>query len=589
MARYTFGAGSGDTVVQAPAPQAPVLRPIVNSGAVGTFWSDQFNGTQYTDLLDAATLTPITGLSTDQYGRVKRFQGPDGVMSGWVDFGAGRFFIAAYDGVFTTGDNNIAGYIGTAGSATRGALDGRYPRAANLLVNCADEGVPTTGDATTALRNAIAKADSLGALLYMPPGMSVTVTDTIEFHGMVWARGATVTINDTTKTAIRYGKPTAYTRGKVAFLPDVTQGGKTGTGWSGTDLGVEILNVLESEIHIGHVTNFSTNVRLNALAGFSTCYNEITVGYLNNGKINLLIHPQDDSAWCNQNTFIGGRWDIAANEGTAVAGTRHVAIRANATTTASTPDNNQFYGACFEGNGPEYHLETMGQYSAFRDCRWETNSGVLPKVWWNSTKSGGIGAVRNIIDGGFYAHAIVQTTSAESTLNVVRSQTWTFGVDYNNGKISWGPGGSGPYDMTLTRSAANTLSVNGGSGNLAGGSYAMANGQSVYCAANSLSAYMKPGLSSGVVIGRSMADGVTAVTSQNNNSGSTGRIHEFANSSGVVAWVGNKGAIGSGTSTTAARPAASSVPAGGRFYDTTLSKPIWSDGTTWRDAMGTAV
>lgn len=44
-----------------------------------------------------------------------------------------------------------------------------------------------------------------------------------------------------------------------------------------------------------------------------------------------------------------------------------------------------------------------------------------------------------------------------------------------------------------------------------------------------------------------------------------------------------------GTFTTAGRPSASAHGAGAQIYDTTLSKPIWSDGTDWRDATGAAV
>lgn len=44
-----------------------------------------------------------------------------------------------------------------------------------------------------------------------------------------------------------------------------------------------------------------------------------------------------------------------------------------------------------------------------------------------------------------------------------------------------------------------------------------------------------------------------------------------------------------GLNTTANRPSAASVGAGSQFYDTTLSKPIWSDGAVWRDGAGTAV
>lgn len=41
--------------------------------------------------------------------------------------------------------------------------------------------------------------------------------------------------------------------------------------------------------------------------------------------------------------------------------------------------------------------------------------------------------------------------------------------------------------------------------------------------------------------------------------------------------------------TTAARPAANNFDKGACYYDTTLSKPVWSDGTVWRDAAGTQV
>lgn len=44
-----------------------------------------------------------------------------------------------------------------------------------------------------------------------------------------------------------------------------------------------------------------------------------------------------------------------------------------------------------------------------------------------------------------------------------------------------------------------------------------------------------------------------------------------------------------GRNVTGSRPVATAVGAGAVFYDTTLSKPVWSDGTVWRDAAGTVV
>ena len=40
---------------------------------------------------------------------------------------------------------------------------------------------------------------------------------------------------------------------------------------------------------------------------------------------------------------------------------------------------------------------------------------------------------------------------------------------------------------------------------------------------------------------------------------------------------------------TTSRPTPAAVGVSGQIYDTTLSKPIWSDGTNWRDAAGTIV
>jgi Protein of unknown function (DUF2793) len=49
------------------------------------------------------------------------------------------------------------------------------------------------------------------------------------------------------------------------------------------------------------------------------------------------------------------------------------------------------------------------------------------------------------------------------------------------------------------------------------------------------------------------------------------------------------GPVRCGQYATAGRPSAATVGAGTQIYDTTLSKPVWSDGTDWRDAAGTVV
>jgi hypothetical protein len=49
------------------------------------------------------------------------------------------------------------------------------------------------------------------------------------------------------------------------------------------------------------------------------------------------------------------------------------------------------------------------------------------------------------------------------------------------------------------------------------------------------------------------------------------------------------GVLGMGASATGSRPNAIYFSPGGMWYDTTLHKPIWTDGSVWRDAAGTAV
>jgi hypothetical protein len=44
-----------------------------------------------------------------------------------------------------------------------------------------------------------------------------------------------------------------------------------------------------------------------------------------------------------------------------------------------------------------------------------------------------------------------------------------------------------------------------------------------------------------------------------------------------------------GRAATGFRPSASAAGEGSQFYDQTLHKPIWSDGTNWRDSAGTVV
>ena len=66
-------------------------------------------------------------------------------------------------------------------------------------------------------------------------------------------------------------------------------------------------------------------------------------------------------------------------------------------------------------------------------------------------------------------------------------------------------------------------------------------------------------------------------------------VRGIRNSSTELWYVSGEGAIKARDTTTAGRTSAASAGLGAMMYDSTLKKPIWSDGTVWRDSAGTAV
>lgn len=92
MARYEFGRGIADYIVQ---PMDGVWG--VAPGVVVTFWDSVTEGTQYTDLLDAAS-QPITEVTANEQGLLPSFSGPDSVTGMWAEAGGGaRVWMDAHD------------------------------------------------------------------------------------------------------------------------------------------------------------------------------------------------------------------------------------------------------------------------------------------------------------------------------------------------------------------------------------------------------------------------------------------------------------------------------------------------------------
>ncbi|CAL9591842.1 hypothetical protein SUDANB1_05241 [Streptomyces sp. enrichment culture] len=144
MARHEFGAGIGDFVVR---PSDGLWG--VAAASVVTFWDQSSGGVQYEDLRDAGD-APITSVTTDEYGFLPRFFGPDGVEGMWADAGgSSRAWIEAHN-------------LGTEATAVGSVRD---------WLNVRDFGAlgDNLTDDTAAIQAALAAAP-MGGIVYLPAG-----------------------------------------------------------------------------------------------------------------------------------------------------------------------------------------------------------------------------------------------------------------------------------------------------------------------------------------------------------------------------------------------------------------------------------
>jgi hypothetical protein len=144
MARSEFGAGMADYVVK-PSDGLWGIAP----GVTITFWSASTGGTQYTDLLDAAS-NPVTQIVADEQGFIPRFFGPDAITGMWADAG------------------------GTSRAWIEGHSDGDSAAAAGSVrdwLNVLDFGAKgdNSTDDTAAIQAALA-ACPMGGIVYLPAG-----------------------------------------------------------------------------------------------------------------------------------------------------------------------------------------------------------------------------------------------------------------------------------------------------------------------------------------------------------------------------------------------------------------------------------
>lgn len=411
-----------------------------------------------------------------------------------------------------------------------------------------------------------------------------TTGSTITVKGNLDASGAVISYSGA-GVAVQVGVSASVTFRKTVILPRVINANKSGTGWGSVagSTGVLILNWYSGQVVIPHVQSFEVGLNTRGGLAKGCVYSTINIGHLDNNKVNHLLSV-DTGGWSNQQTFIGGRFSHNSGEGTSVSGVRHIQMP---TGLPNPPNNNLWVNPSLEGDVAEYQVEMAGSANMIQNGRWEVSTGG--RVWFRAD------AVDNLILYGYQSYSIVPTREAGSARNhILTPRSWTMGL---SGKAIITENGTSGANPVLTVMDA-------------GGISAGADPDTAFCAriGAKTSGYKRA------------ADGFERLRLDHENA----RLYFGAGTAALARYLGNLGstaisvnggnlvpgadntldlgqasflwryiraatAVQTGAMDTASRPAAATAGAGAHVLDTTLGRPVWSDGSSWLDPVGAAL
>lgn len=562
-----FGGSPADFSVAAPSATLGILHSAPNLTG-GTAWTAQTGGTRITDLAKVSPTDP-TPIAADADGRILPFLGPDEAtpttLGLWIDLGSGRRQYVAAQLDSTQLDAAIASRVSDAGSATAGALTaaggGRWTKIDATAYNVLDHGVVlgSTSDQAAALNACVMACKASGRTLYLPAGTYYIASPLIIDNISVWAEDSVwlycVTPN---QVGIQIGVVGSTCAGRDLRLPRVrTVGSAAHTGQ-----GVRMVDADNNRLWLPYVYDFERGLVF-AGEGQGVCYNTVSVGNIASYRTNIHSYAVSASGptptgWSTQNTIIGGRFNYTQISSTRVAGTQQVVIGAQATIDAGytlTPapatgpvsGQHTFLGCSFEGDAPDYHLICSDLGSMFLACRWETSSGKpAARVWWADDNAGAY-AMRNEIRGGYGVELLAQT-----------------------------------WDTNALAAASNTIAT--GTGTMVGGTGGTQGAPGLAWVIDPDTGMWRDSANSVHLV----AGGADMILVNNSNISMRYRGASRLTVDSAFVRVENV-PFGMWPRTTAQRNAIASPAAGWCVYDTTLGKPVWSDGTAWRDASGSVV
>lgn len=480
-------------------------------------------------------------------------------------------------------DAAIASNVNNSSSATRGALDQSYPSNARLGIV-----LPNTSSITD-LQSAATSAATFGTRVVAAGTITTSTTLTLKCDADL--SGLTINYSGT-GTAILFGDAsTAFFR-RTVRMPKVIATAKTVAGWAQVagSVGIDVVNAYSCNITIPYVNNFETGLRVRGSSSNGTQQSTFNLGHLDNNKVNIRF-TGDATGWANQDHFYGGRCSHNSSEGSQVAGTRQVLFE----NIPNPVNGHHFFGTSLESpDVVEYHIEAANTtWCTFWGARFENTGGDTHRRILSTGAS-----KNNMLRGGAYAENITQVTTSPALPFDIDSnaQTTRHGgtttastmllenVTSNTAPIltlmaaGAGVAGSDPTTAWCVQSTANQWAGKRSTDTNARIIMDFVNGRMYVGDATAAPAGFIGGSASAVFVGGSLPFSPLANNTQ-----------DLGLTSLKWRYVRAGTAIQTGALATTGRPSAATAGAGAMYFDTTLNKPAWSDGTNWRDATGTIV
>jgi hypothetical protein len=283
----------------------------------------------------------------------------------------------------------------------------------NVLAFGAD---PTgVADATSAIQAACDAAyNATNGKVYGPSG-DYLISSAITIRSDADFTGATFNITGTTDTAvIFYDVGPQIIKGKQVIFPRVVQGtAPVGGAWTGTSVGVAIINSYNNTFYAPYIEDFVKGLLITSEGSNGAAHNIISFGDIIRCKIGLALSPGSSSGYTNSNKIIGGR--ITEYPGYEdISGHHGVVLDSN---DATVVDNNLLTTIAMDGDSWENQVVCYGIWNTFQDFRLEPTDEVTypARVFYGYDLSTNTYAFENLWIGGYKSDEILFTRSSSAT------------------------------------------------------------------------------------------------------------------------------------------------------------------------------